>query len=463
MNYSVIGLGKLGCSMAAAIASRGHRVIGHDVQEDVVNGLNEGRAPVVETGVQELITGNRERLRATHSIEDAVHNSDLTFVVVPTPSDARGAFELKHAQEAFAGIGAALATKWQPHTVVITSTVLPGAVRYGLIPVLEDAAGRSIGDGIGVCYSPAFIALGTVVRDFLNPDFLLIGETTAAAGDALQRAYAEIMPSAPPLRRMSLENAELAKIAVNAFVTMKISFANMLAGLCERIPGGDVDIVTAALGADNRIGRAYLTGALGYGGPCFPRDNLALSFIARELAASAPLAEATDAVNRALPARIAQRLLPRLTRARTVGILGLAYKPDTPVITESQSIDIARSLAATGVRVLAHDPLAGRSAAAALGARVEIADDLRQVIAQADVILVTTPDPAYRALGAADFADAQPDLLVVDFWRILRAELQSVATVEYMGVGINTDAWHDTETLRALWTSSAQKEPFTKS
>lgn len=462
MNYSVVGLGKLGCSMAAAIASRGHAVIGYDVMEDVVNGLNEGRAPVTETGLQELITANRERLRVTHSLDDAVHQSDLTFVVVPTPSDARGAFELKYAEQAFAGIGAALATKLQPHTVVLTSTVLPGAVRYGLIPVLEEAAGRSIGDGIGVCYSPAFIALGSVVRDFLNPDFLLIGETDAAAGDALQRAYAEIMPGAPAHRRMSLENAELSKIAVNTFVTMKISFANMLAELCERMPGGDVDVVTAALGTDRRIGRAYLTGALGYGGPCFPRDNLALSFIARELAGTAPLAEATDAVNRSLPARIAQRLLPRLAGARTVGVLGLAYKPHTPVITESQSIDIAQSLAATGLRVLAHDPLAGPNAAAVLGAGVEIVADVRQVIAEADIILITTPDPAYSALRAADFADVQADVMVVDFWRILRAELEDVVTIEYIAIGVNTDEWQETETLRALWTSNAQEEQFPK-
>ena len=460
MNYSVIGLGKLGCSMAAAIASRGHSVIGHDVIGDVVESINAGRAPVAETGLQELIAANRERLRATHAIAEAVHQSDVTFIVVPTPSDERGAFELKYAAEAFARVGAALATKWQPHTVVLTSTVLPGSVRYGLIPALEEAAGRSIGDGIGVCYSPAFIALGSVVRDFLNPDFLLIGESDTAAGRVLEQAYAEIMPGTPPVRRMSLENAELSKIAVNTFVTMKISFANMLAGLCEQIPGGDVDVVSAALGADRRIGRAYLTGALGYGGPCFPRDNLALSFIARELAGTAPLAEATDAVNRALPARIAERLLPMLQRARTVAVLGLAYKPDTAVITESQSIDIARALAASGVRVLAHDPLAGSAAAEALGAGVEIVEDVRRVIADADVILVTTPDAAYAALRAADFANARAGAVVVDFWRILRAELENADTVEYMAVGVNAGAWQDTETLRALWTDSAQGEPF---
>lgn len=454
MNYSVVGLGKLGCSMAAAIASRGHAVVGYDVDPGVVDRLGAGFAPVAETGLQELIAAHRDRIAATHSIEDAVHSSDLTFVVVPTPSDARGAFVLTHAQRAFAELGSALARKWTPHTVVLTSTVLPGATRCALIPSLERAAGRALGNGLGVCYSPAFIALGSVVRDFLNPDFLLIGESDEDAGSRLAAAYAGIIPGTPTVRRMSIENAELTKLAVNTFVTMKISFANTLADLCERIPGGDVDVVSAALGEDHRIGRAYLTGALGYGGPCFPRDNQALSFFAAQLASSAPLAEATDTINRALPRRVLARLAPHLAGARTVGVLGLAYKPGTPVVEESQSIEIARSLAGSGVRVLAHDPLAGSVAGPLLGARVEVVHNVRRVLDEADVILITSPDPAYRCLRAADFARARGRPLVVDFWRILRAELEGATTVEYVAVGVSGDAASQAEELlRGVWSA----------
>lgn len=453
-HYSVVGLGKLGCSMAAAIASRGHQVIGYDVQQVVVDCLASGRAPVAETGLQELITANRDRLRAVHSIEEAVHATAVTFVVVPTPSDGQGAFLLDHAREAFAHIGAALASKWTPHTVVLTSTVLPGSMRFGLMPALEEAAGRRVGDGICVCYSPAFIALGSVIRDFLHPDFLLIGESHQDAGDALERAYMEIMPDAPPVRRMSLENAELTKLAVNTFVTMKISFANMLAGLCEQIPGGDVDVVTAALGADRRIGRAYLTGALGYGGPCFPRDNQALAFIARELGASAPLAEATDELNQAVPARIMERLAPRLAEASTVGVLGLAYKPDTSVLDGSQSVEIARALAASGLRVLVHDSLAGAAAAPLLGAGVEFVEDVHGVTTEADVILITAPDVTYRNLRETDFTRDGARPLVVDFWRILRAALEHSTAVEYMAIGVSDRDAETSLRLRELWTSN---------
>ncbi|HEX6132509.1 MAG TPA: nucleotide sugar dehydrogenase [Longimicrobiales bacterium] len=457
MRYSVVGLGKLGCSMAAAIASRGHHVIGYDVVPEVVDRLSAGRAPVEETALQELITTHRERLRATHSLEEAIRDSDVTFVVVPTPSDDAGAFDVSRATQAFAAIGRALAGKWQ-HTVVVTSTVLPGSVRYGLIPALEEAGGRAVGNGIGVCYSPAFIALGSVIRDFLHPDFLLIGESDEAAGAMLERAYREIMPGSPPIRRMSLENAELTKIAVNTFVTMKISFANMIAGLCERIPGGDVDVVTAALGADRRIGRAYLTGALGYGGPCFPRDNRALAFLARSLGERAPLPDATDAVNVALPGRILERLRPVLARAGTIGVLGLAYKPETQVVEQSQSIDIARALAAAGARVIAHDPLAGPMAAPLLGAGIDIAAEVRDVLQRADATLITTPDRAYAKLRASDFARPGASVVVVDFWRLLRDELERAPGIEYVALGIGPGGAEAGEPLAALWSARAAEQ-----
>src|SRR5205823_399946 len=153
----------------------------------------------------------------------------------------------------------------------LTSTVLPGSTRYGLLPVLEGASGKRCGRDFGLCYSPEFIALGTVIKDFLRPDFLLIGESDSAAGDQLQDLYRDVCETQPPVARMSWVNAELTKIAVNTYVTMKITFANSLAMLCQRLPGGDIDAVTSALGLDSRIGPRYLKAGLGYGGPCFPR------------------------------------------------------------------------------------------------------------------------------------------------------------------------------------------------
>src|SRR5437868_6642130 len=184
--YSIVGLGKLGASMAAAIASRGGRVIGVDINRDAVRAINEGRAPVQETGLAELIAANHDRLRATDSHREAIHASDVTFVIVPTPSDESGAFSLQYAAWAFGEIGAALAEKNGYHLVVLTSTVLPGATRHGLLPILEERSGKRCGADFGLCYSPEFIALGSVIRDFLNPDFTLVGEFDDRSGRTLE-------------------------------------------------------------------------------------------------------------------------------------------------------------------------------------------------------------------------------------------------------------------------------------
>src|SRR6266851_2344772 len=188
---SVVGLGKLGASMAAAIASRGHEVIGVDVNHAAVDAVNNGRAPVHETGLDELMCANRCRVRATLNHAEAVLGSELTFVIVPTPSDERGAFSLQYAAYAFRELGRALAQKNDYHTIVLTSTVLPGATRHGLIPILERFSGKRAGDGFGFCYSPEFVALGSVIRDFLHPDFLLVGEHDERAGSHLEACYRE--------------------------------------------------------------------------------------------------------------------------------------------------------------------------------------------------------------------------------------------------------------------------------
>lgn len=455
--YSIIGLGKLGASMAAAIASRGFEVIGVDVNKRSVELLNAGHAPVQETDLEQMVEANRQRLRATLSHEEAILNSELSFVIVPTPSDERGAFSLQYAAWAFREIGRALAKKDGYHNIVLTSTVLPGSTRHALLPILERESGKKCGADFGLCYSPEFIALGSVIRDFLNPDFTLVGEFDERAGSHLEACYAEIMPNKPPCQRMSLENAELAKIAVNTFITTKITFANMLADLCERIPGGDVDVVSDALGLDQRIGRKYLTGALGYGGPCFPRDNVALGFIARALGSEASLAETTDQMNRSLAEKVADQLRPMIQGGTTVGILGLAYKPFSHVVEESQGVYLAKALSRAGARVVGFDPLAGEMANTELHGQVVIMDNIKDCLSQAEIVLVTTPDPAFKALTAADFNQEKSEVTVIDFWRILKDKFPKNSNIRYIPIGHSVDDERNAARLSELWGAVAQE------
>ena len=455
-SYSVVGLGKLGASMAAAFAKRGVNVIGVDVNQRAVDLVNAGQAPVQETDLEATIGANRQRIRATLSHRDAILNSDTTFVIVPTPSDDRGAFTLQYAAWAFREIGRALAEKEEYHLVVLTSTVLPGSTRYGLLPILERESGKVAGRDFGLCYSPEFIALGSVLRDFLNPDFTLVGEIDERSGQLLESIYAQVMENRPPCKRMSLENAELAKIAVNAFVTTKITFANMLADLCERIPGGDVDAVTGALGADPRIGHKYLKGAIGYGGPCFPRDNMALGFVAHAIGTKAELAETTDCVNRSLPDKIVNRLRTMIEPGMTVAVLGLAYKPSSHVVEESQGVYLARALSKLGARVIAYDPLANEMARAELHDQVLVMDTMEACLSQAQVVLITTPDPAFQVLTAADFGGPHSPVTVVDFWRILDRSLAANSNIDYVPIGRSGDEAANAARLVDLWGSGSQ-------
>lgn len=448
---SVIGLGKLGASMAAAFASRGLDVVGVDVNQQSVDLVNQGRAPVPETNLDETISANRERIRATMSHEDAVLNSDISFVIVPTPSDERGAFSLQYAEWAFKEIGKAIGKKKAYHNVVLTCTVLPGSTRQALIPILEKESGKRAGPDFGVCYSPEFIALGSIINDFLNPDFTLIGELDEKSGSQLEAIYDRVMMNGAPAARMSLENAELTKISVNTFVTTKITFANMLAEICEKLPGGSVDVVTNALGMDSRIGRKYLTGSIGYGGPCFPRDNVALSFIARELGIDAHLAETTHTMNRGIAEKVSNRVQKMIRKGATVAVLGLSYKPFSHVTEESQGVYIANHLSKSGFRVIAFDPMSQEMPLEEIRRHIVVFDSAEECLKQAEAVLITTPDPAFKLLTAADFKNEWSEVLVVDFWRLCRDQLEGKKGIKYVASGMSENDAANTERLKQLW------------
>lgn len=432
---SVIGLGKLGACIAACFADKGFTVVGADVSKRTVDLVNKAQAPVTEPTLTEMIERAHARLRATQDIAEAMHDTEVTFIVVPTPSTVEGGFSISYVLEAARSIGRALREKSVYHLVVLTSTVLPGSTEYGLIRVLEQESGKRCGRDFGVCYSPEFIALGQVIKDFLNPEFLLIGEFDDRSGELLTSIYQAVCDNDPAVARMSLVNAELTKISVNAYVTMRISFANMVAALSEQLPGGDVDTVTSALGLDTRIGRRYLKGAVAYGGPCFPRDNQALAYLARQLGQTASLAEAVHAFNGSTNERLAARVVDMVPDGGSVAVLGLSYKPDSNVIEESAGLLLARSLVGSGARVTVHDPIAMDAARGVLGDSVVYASSLQEAIAEKNVIVIMNPDRAYAAL---DLATIPQSTMVVDAWRLLRKK--AGGRPNYVGLGLGDDS-----------------------
>ena len=449
---SVIGLGKLGACIAACFADKGFTVVGADVSARAVDLINHGKAPVTEPNLSEMMARAHPRLRATQDIGEAVLSTAATLIVVPTPSTEEGGFSISYVVEAARSIGRALREKSGYHLVVLTSTVLPGSTEYGMIPVLEQESGKRCGEDFGVCYSPEFIALGQVIRDFLNPEFLLIGEFDERSGEQLAAIYKAVCDNTPAVARMSLVNAELTKISVNAYVTMRISFANMVAALSEQLPGGDVDTVTAALGLDTRIGSRYLKGAVAYGGPCFPRDNQALAYLARQVGQQASLAEAVHAFNRSTNQRLAARVLELVPEGGSVAILGLSYKPDSNVIEEAAGFILAKSLVDSGANVTVHDPIAMDSVRGVLGDSVTYASGLNEAMKGKDVVVIANPDRAYAGL---DVTTIPRSTVLVDAWRLLRKQAVAARMPNYVGIGLGDNNQQLADALASMWIDPA--------
>lgn len=431
---SVVGLGKLGLPLAACLASKGFNTIGVDLDADKVDATNKGIPSVFEPGLEELLKSSHQHLSATQDIQEAVLGSEVTFIVVPTPSEPEGGFSLEYILAACDSIGRALRSKDAFHLIVLTSTVMPGATQGSVRPALEKASGKRCGMDFGLCYSPEFIALGSVIRDFLNPDFLLIGESDTSAGDALESLYAQVCDNSPQVSRMSFVNAELAKLAVNTFVTTKITFANMLARICEQLPGAQVDTVTSVLGLDSRIGPKYLKGAIGYGGPCFPRDSVALATLGTRIGAPVLLAEATHKANQEEVHRLADLVTSMLPPSGVVGILGLAYKPDTDVVEESQGLLLAQALTELGISTVAYDPAALGATEHVLGDSIRYATSATECAQESDVLVITTPWEEFKHIPPQALARRSAPRVVVDCWRILdRQKYEHL--VEYIPLG----------------------------
>lgn len=426
---SVIGLGKLGLCSAVCFAKK-YKVIGVDIDAERVDLINQGQNPIAETGLSQMLEKYKANFQATTDYKKAILNTQATFIVVATPSEADGSFSNVQLEASLKGIGLALKEKQGYHLVVITSTVMPGVTEHVAKFILEDLSGKKYGQDFGLAYNPEFIALGSVLHDFLNPDFILIGEGNNE-GDILEVIYNDICENQPRFGRMNHVSAEIAKISLNCYVTMKITYANSLASICEKIKGADASVITSSIGLDSRIGKKYLKPGLGFGGPCFPRDNVAFAAFARKVGQKAKLAEMVDEVNQDQAARIADLIEKLALGKKDIGLLGLSYKPNTPIIEDSQAIDICQLLVNRGYRITVYDPQAQDSARGVLGDSVAYALSAIACAKEVDVLVVTTPWPEFADM---DLSGCKKDLVILDCWKILEAKPLE-QTIRYLGKG----------------------------
>ncbi|MFH1519338.1 MAG: UDP binding domain-containing protein, partial [Candidatus Omnitrophota bacterium] len=284
-------------------------------------------------------------------------------------------------------------------------------------------------------------------HDFLNPDFILIGEINKKDGDTLEEIYKNTCDNNPKFGRMNLVSAEIAKISLNCYITMKITYANSLAAICEKVPGADSQMITSSIGMDTRIGKKYLKPGLGFGGPCFPRDNVAFAAFARKVGEKAKLAEMVDEVNRDQVRRIekivkdlinnsvrdghARPFIRKIKDNVLVGVLGLSYKPNTPIIEDSQAIDIVELLINEGYKVIVYDPQSLDAARGVLGDGVRYAASSKACAKEADILLVTTPWDEFKEINNSDLKKGAH---ILDCWEIFKGK-NLEAKIKYLGKG----------------------------
>jgi len=424
---SVHGLGKLGCSMMVCFASKGWNVIGIDVNDQIVEKINRGESPIFEPGVAELLRTNRARIKASTD-PFAAANASVNFIIVPTPSLKDGSFSIEYVEKAASCLAKLLRREEDPYQViVVTSTVLPGDMDK-IRALIETISGKKCGIDFGLCYNPDFIALGRVVQDFLNPDMILIGQSDEKAGRIVEDIHRILVDNKPPVHRMSWWNAELAKIALNSYCVTKISFANMLAEICEKMPGGDANLVARAVGADSRVGQKYFRPGLPCGGPCFGRDLRALGQAASRFNVKTPLAEIVDKQNDFYKTyRIPKLIMDTLQGLNTdrLAVLGLTYKEDTTLIEEAPPIAVIKQLSRQGIKITAFDPVGMEEARKELTGSPDVvfANGIEDCLRNTPVCFVATPWPVFTNLTAADFiGNMSENPVIIDAWGLYSFE-----------------------------------------
>jgi GDP-mannose 6-dehydrogenase len=415
---SIFGLGYVGAVTAACFAQRGHEVIGVDMRGEKVTLINDGRSPIVENGIEELIAEQSRagRLSATTDPNDAVHRSDISIVCVGTPSMPDGSLNTHHVEIVSREIGAALANKAGYHVFVLRSTVLPGITRNKIVPILEAASGKQAGRDFGVCFNPEFLREASAIDDFNKPPKTIIGALDQRGCDVLADLYSDL-PA--PLFRTTVETAEMAKYADNAWHALKISYGNEIGSLCKAIAVDSHDLM-GMFCQDVKLNLSpyYLKPGFVFGGSCLPKDLRAIGALARCLDVRTPLLDSILPSNDAHLERALE--VVRSARSRKVGVLGVTFKAGTDDARESPSVRLIQILCAEGFDVTVYDE--SLSLTRVMGDNRQFlldripnfaqlaAEDAKALSDRVDVLVITQNTSAYRNI----IRDRRKGQIVID-------------------------------------------------
>jgi UDPglucose 6-dehydrogenase len=372
----LVGLGKLGLPLLSTFAKNGKKIIGFDIDSEKINILKNGNVPFYEKNLSEFLKKGYKNITYVNKLDNVFDRVDCAIILVNTPSNDSGEFSNKYVIDSIETICENLnKTEKEDFLFIISSTVMP-CTHNDIINLIESRTKRKLNKNFGITYVPDLVALGQVIQDFENPDVIILGESSPKYGDIALKIYSKILKNNPPVVRMSLIEGEITKISLNAFITMKISFANFIGNVCEKFMSNPHN-VTQALGHDKRISPYYLKSGLAFGGTCFPRDTWAFIKMSNNIGLEASHIIAAQKINQNQNEELYNKV--KKYKNKTIGIFGLSFKPNTYVTTESPGQILYEKLINENYKVIFYDEL------------ITTNKNIDNFIKESDVIVITHP------------------------------------------------------------------------
>lgn len=429
MRIAIIGTGYVGLVTGACFAEFGVNVTCVDKDTAKIDMLNAGEVPIYEPGLDVLIEKNRRagRIQFTTDLKEAVEQALVVFIAVGTPPKPDGSPDLSQVE----GVAGQIAAALNGYKVIVTKSTVPTGTGQAIRRVIEENCPPGV--GFSVASNPEFLREGDAIKDFMTPERIVIGCEDSQATAILRDLYAPLTLTGVPLVATTVETSELIKYASNAFLAVKISFINDMANLCDRL-GCDVADVARGMGLDSRIGNKFLSPGPGYGGSCFPKDTQALAHLAKSQGYELKVVEAGIEVNARQHDLMIEKILALLGENKTVGILGLTFKPETSDLRESPALAIAKSLSERGLSVRASDPV-GIPEAKTLLSGVEFFEDPYETATGCDVLVLATEWNLYRRLDLDRLRDIMRMPAIADLRNLCDPAQARLAGFRYLGVG----------------------------
>ncbi|MCL2790711.1 MAG: UDP-glucose/GDP-mannose dehydrogenase family protein [Desulfobulbus sp.] len=434
MNITIIGTGYVGLVSGTCFSEFGHEVVCVDHDATKIAALCQGQVPIYEPGLADLVTKNTAagHLRFTSDLSQAVPEADAVFLAVGTPSSRRGDgyADLSYLYDAARNLAPYLAG----YTVVVDKSTVPVGTARQVERIIREVNPVANFD---MASNPEFLREGAAISDFMRPDRVVVGVESEQAAAILREIYGPLYLIETPIVVTGIETAELIKYAANAFLAVKISFINEMASICEAV-GADAIALARGIGLDGRIGKKFLHPGPGYGGSCFPKDTVALLRTVQEHGVSARIVEAAVEVNAAQKARMVKKIRDALggsESGKTIGVLGLAFKPETDDMREAPALTILPALLERGAKIQAHDPQGMREAAKLLPATMAYVNDPYEVFTNADAVVLLTEWNQYRALDFTRARDKMRKPVFIDLRNVYEPRKIRAAGYEYHGNG----------------------------